>query len=251
MKIILTEEQYKLLKEQSDYAMDRRANASLNVAGIRSNKDYKDVNQSINKAQQGEPIDPHNLLLVLSIGTAFVPVVGPFISAGIQLADAALYYKEGDTKSAGMSTMFAVIPVIGPIVSKIPGAKQLGTKGMQMLASKLSKGGKGITSTEKQVVDGIVKNKELVKSELNNYVKSVSANTIIKATNPTVKQKLKKLATSGLKFTGSVAGYGAAGAAYEKGYDYMWPNTMENLTGIDVNKINKANVDAAKTIKFD
>lgn len=196
-------------------------------------------------------LDPHNLATVFSIATAFIPVVGPFISGGIQLADAALYYNKGDTKSAGMSAMFAIIPVIGPLVSKIPGAKQLGAKGMQMLASKLSKGGQGLTTVEKEVVDGIVQNKELVNSELNNYVKSVSANTITKATNSAVKQDLKKLAVGGLKFTGTVAGYGAVGMTYDKGYDYVRPNTMNNLAGIDVNKISKANIDAAKTIKFD
>lgn len=50
MKFIITQNQYKLLLEQkSDYAMDRQANAIAHSSGIRSDKDYKDVNQIINK----------------------------------------------------------------------------------------------------------------------------------------------------------------------------------------------------------
>lgn len=39
------------LNEQSDYMMDRRANALMNATGVRSDKDYKEVEQVINKAQ--------------------------------------------------------------------------------------------------------------------------------------------------------------------------------------------------------
>lgn len=39
------------LNEQSDYMMDRRANALMNTTGVRSDKDYKEVEQVINKAQ--------------------------------------------------------------------------------------------------------------------------------------------------------------------------------------------------------
>lgn len=39
------------LDEQSDYMMDRRANALMKTTGVRSNKDYKEVEQVINKAQ--------------------------------------------------------------------------------------------------------------------------------------------------------------------------------------------------------
>lgn len=39
------------LNEQSDYMMDRRSNALMNATGIRSDKDYKNVEKIINKAQ--------------------------------------------------------------------------------------------------------------------------------------------------------------------------------------------------------
>ena len=38
----------------------------------------------------------HNVSVVLEILTAFIPVVGPFISAGVGLMDASQYAKEGD-----------------------------------------------------------------------------------------------------------------------------------------------------------
>jgi len=52
MKIVITESQYKFLKEQkSDFAYDRQSNAIMNAAGIRSNADYKTVNTLTNKTE--------------------------------------------------------------------------------------------------------------------------------------------------------------------------------------------------------
>lgn len=151
MKVIITESQYSLIIEQSDYMMDKRGNALLNATGIRSDKDYKDTNNSINKSQQGVAIDQHTLLTILSIGTAFIPIAGPFISAGIVMGDAALYYKEGDKKSAGITALFSILPFI----SKIPGVKQLGSKGMSLIANKLLNGGKNLTKAELEIVNSV------------------------------------------------------------------------------------------------
>jgi hypothetical protein len=165
MKYIITDRQYRLISEQSDYMMDRRGNALLNATGIRSDKDYKTVNNVLDKAHQagmGGKIDPHTLMTVLAIGTAFIPVAGPFISAGIGLVDAALYYKEGDKKSAGITAAFSMIPFVG----KIPGVKELGTKGMALLGSKIAKGVKSFSPAETIVLKGIKQNESLVKQGL-------------------------------------------------------------------------------------
>jgi len=47
MKIIISERQYRLISEQSDYAMDRRGNALAYAVGVRSKKDYEMVDRII------------------------------------------------------------------------------------------------------------------------------------------------------------------------------------------------------------
>ena len=42
--------------------------------------------------------DPHTALQITAFAVAFIPVVGPWISAALGIADAALYYKEKNTK---------------------------------------------------------------------------------------------------------------------------------------------------------
>ena len=152
MKIIISESQYKLILEQrSDAAMDTQAKAISNLPS-----EYK-----------------RTLLTIFGIGTAFIPVVGPFISAGIGLADAGMYYQEGDKKTAGVVAVFSMLPFVGSIVSKIPGVKELGTKGMALLASKLSKGQK-LTQLESEIVNSINKFKQFINSELTKVSSKIS-----------------------------------------------------------------------------
>ena len=60
-----------------------------------------------------EALDSHTGNLILGILTSFIPVVGPFISAGIGLIDAKKYYDEGDKKTAGLMVMFSSLPGLG------------------------------------------------------------------------------------------------------------------------------------------
>lgn len=143
MKYILTERQYNRLLEQAPRYMNPEA--ASNVVSR---------------------LDPHTVMTVLGIGTAFIPVAGPFISMAIGLADSALYYDEGDKKTAGITAALSMLPFVGSVVSKIPGVKQLGAKGMAALASKLSKGSKGLTKVELEIANAINANKDLIKQEL-------------------------------------------------------------------------------------
>jgi hypothetical protein len=157
MKIIISESQYNNILE-------------MTKLDIVTNNVYK-KNIQINEFLMfptpviGVP-DSHTIMTVLAIGTAFIPIVGPFISAGIGIADAAMYYNEGDKKTAGVVGALSILPFIGPVVSKIPGIKQLGKKGMSLLASKISKGGTNLSSTEKEILKVIEKEKNLINAEL-------------------------------------------------------------------------------------
>jgi hypothetical protein len=157
MKIIVTEKQYKIISEQG----------GLGIYGTPGSKSLEQGNKSIAN------LDPHTIATIFAIGTAFIPVVGPFISAGIGIADASLYYKEGDKKTAGLTAVLSMLPFVGSVVSKIPGVKQLGAKGMALLASKLSKGVKNLTNVETEIVKSLKANEQLINKEL-----SAASNTL-------------------------------------------------------------------------
>jgi hypothetical protein len=144
--------------------------------------------------------NPHLVNQVAQIGALIIPVVGPFISAGIGLADAATYAKEGKNTEAGVSAFFALLPGIGSVVGKIPGVKQLGQKGMQLLATKfLTKA--PLNAVEQSVITGINLNKELVKQETNNLVKSMASNAATKATDTTTKKIMNDIAKEGIEIS--------------------------------------------------
>lgn len=170
MKYIISERQYRLISEQSDLAMDRRANAMLNATGIRSDKGYKEVDQAISKAQKSMGnADPHIVLAILEIGTAFIPVAGPFISLGIGLLDAGLYYQEGDKSSAGISAVLSLLPFVG----KIPGVKETSSAVWKAIASKMASGAV-LTKAESDLVKQVASNAGSVKTLVSAASKKLS-----------------------------------------------------------------------------
>jgi len=113
------------------------------------------------KAQQLKPLskeDRHLLMDIAAVGTFFIPVVGPFLSLGIELANAGLYYSEGDKEGAGFALAFALIPM-GELVGKIPAVRNLGRNGLASLIKKVRTGGR-LTKTEAEAVEQINKNKK-------------------------------------------------------------------------------------------
>ena len=144
MKIIISESQYKLILEQrSDAAMDAQAKAISNLPS-----EYK-----------------HNLLTVLGIASAFIPIVGPLMSMGIGLADASSYYKQGDTKAAALVAVLSALPAIGGLTAKL-GLSKWTVKSFALLAKKMSIGST-LTPVEMSVVKKIAENKDLISTEIN------------------------------------------------------------------------------------
>ena len=142
--------------------------------------------------------NPHYINQIMQFGTAFIPLLGPFISAGIGLADAGIYYKEGKNSEAGVAAFFALLPGIGTVVLKIPGVKELGQKGMQTLASKLFSQAP-LNAVEQGVVGGINLNKELIKQETNNLVKNMASKVVAKIEDPAIQKKLINLSKDGIQ----------------------------------------------------
>jgi hypothetical protein len=107
----------------------------------------------------------HGLMDIASIGTFFIPVVGPLISGGIELANAEMYRREGDPYTAGLSLAFAMIP-FGELVAKVPAVQKLGKNGLKSLIKKSSDNSAKITKLEKEVLEGLNKNKNWISKKV-------------------------------------------------------------------------------------
>ena len=236
MKIIITERQYKSLREQTSTpdvnAIKNFVNKQSTSTGV-----VKPTQTAAKPAQpaastnlnlQGKTLSPkhgpqkpltpeeyfkkygvtpeeneHKLNNLFAIGASFFPVIGPLVAGGAGLTDAKQYYDEGDNVSAGVVGAFSLLPFVGPIVSKIPGVKQLGQKGMAALAAKLAKGTPITDATELAVINGINSNRSLVQSGLNSQVRTLAQQGASRAANNTTKTQLTKLAKDGVKEFGT------------------------------------------------
>jgi hypothetical protein len=201
------------LMEQGSFDINFNRRYGTAASSEKSNKENRELVNSILN------IDPHTRNMVLGIAAAFIPLVGPFISAGIGLYDAKQYYDEGDTKTAGMVAMFSVIPGINAIKTAIPLVKKLGTKGMTLLGTKLSKGVKIVNPEEIEIVNSIRKYRPLIQQELNKKANELS---IMAAKSNLKKQIIKQNITKGATKLGkSVAKQGTAAVGYDYGFDYV------------------------------
>lgn len=259
MKIVITEQQYILILEQrSDYAMDRQSNAILRSTGIRNQKDYNTVNTVLKKAEDSSNpllnVDKHTAMTILQIGTAFIPLVGPFISMGIGLADAAMYYNEGDKKTAGLIAVFSMIPGVGGLAAKM-GLSKWSAKALGEIGKKMSLGSK-LTPIETQVVNRVAQHKQLIQTEMNKMGKQA---TIQSGKNAAKKQIVKSNIIKGTKKVGKFSGkqvapYVGTGYAYDKVYDATSGKketpSQGDITKIDTKTISPANLKASKELQF-
>lgn len=221
MKILITDKQLNLLiLEQTAYERFL-------------DKTYADPKkaQKYNKEQQENFgfLTSHNGLMVMGIATAFIPIIGPFLSAGIGLIDATKYKAEGDTKTAGLVAMFSFLPAVGSLASKIPGISKLGKEGMSKLASKLMSGDKNMTPLETEVTKAIMENPKSIESAVESEIKSLASSKIKTVTNQSLKSSLSTIVKSGLQAGKTIGKEGAkAGAAmvtYNKSYDILQSET--------------------------
>lgn len=177
----------------------------------------------------------HEVNTVLAIGTAFIPLVGPFISAGIGLADAAQYYNEGETKMAGMIGLFSLIPGIGSLAGKISG--KLSAKAMGEIGKKVATK-QALTASEAQIVNKVAQYRPLIQAEIAKQAASKGIPVTTQVATQAVRQSIKGQAKKELaKNTAKTVGtFAAAGTAYSKGYDYVQrdtPKVMAEKEGLN------------------
>ena len=230
MKYVITERQYKTITEQ--WWNDPKHPEWKQFAPTDYEKrEAKKIEQNLKGLAE---LSPHTLMTILQIGTAFIPLVGPFISAGIGLADAAMYYNEGDKKTAGLIGVFSMIPGIGGLAGKL-GLSKWTAKALGEVGKKISLGSK-LSPLETQVANKVVQYRQLIQSEMAKIGGSATIKSGAKAAKEVLKYQAEKQA---IKQTGKTsAGYGAAGVGYSKGYDYVQkdtPKTKSQSEGYDWN----------------
>jgi hypothetical protein len=118
------------------------------------------------------PERTHMILDGLQIASMFVPVIGPFLAAGLGTVNSAVYFSEGKTNDAAITLGLSLLPMI----SKIPGVKQIATATLEGVASKLISKAPTFTAVEESALKTIVDNVKVLKSELKSYITQVSEN---------------------------------------------------------------------------
>lgn len=178
MKHVLVFESF-LLEQAPENIMDKRfgiEDRNIKALGLDPNN-RSDV-QKYRESVYGPSFTGHQVAAILQIGTAFIPIFGPFISAGIGFLEAKSYWDEGDKQAAAITAVLSTIP----LVLEIPGVKNLTSKAIESIVSKLSgKGGK-LTQAEVNTLNSVVKNQDKVVKELER------TNILIKKIYPEAKQ---------------------------------------------------------------
>lgn len=98
----------------------------------------------------------HEILDGLSILTFFVPVVGPLLSLGIELGNAALYAAEGNKEMAGLSAAFALIPG-GEYIRQIPAIKNVSKSTIIKIFQRANKG-KALSKADQEILEAVAEN---------------------------------------------------------------------------------------------
>jgi len=180
-------------------------------------------------------VDPHTRNMILGIGLAFVPDIGPLLSMGIGLYDAKMYYDEGDKYMAGLIGMFSLIPLVGGLANTL-GLTKWTAKTLIPIARKIKLGQK-LFPAEAEVVKKITQNRELIKREIKKYADITLRQAKQKARQTARKQAIKKIpGWAGKNIV-------APTVAYDVGYNQVFKNDIKvkvENQGLDWDEVKNA-----------
>jgi len=165
MKIIITERQYNLVKEQL-----------ISTTGPII---------PFHTTQQWKALNPHTKNEILGIASYFIPFIGPAISTGIGIYDAKKYYDEGDEQTASIVLLFSMIPGLGSLAREM-GLGKWTSKTLGEIGKKISLGQK-LKPIEIKVAEQIAKYKELIKKEFETLKKRIPKSNKSKVVSNVVK----------------------------------------------------------------
>lgn len=187
-------ENLKVLKEQKP---DEMMPFQIEKFGYNPNKPntlqpaVQKQQQSIKEMTKFFEENRHGVLQVAALGALLIPFVGPFVSLGLELSDASLYYKEGDKYMAGLTLAFATIPA-SQLLLRIPAVKKITKQSLVKIVKFMEFGPKSkivLSQTEKEAAEQIAKNSKwikytaalnLVKSSFSKLLQKLSLRNFIK-----------------------------------------------------------------------
>ena len=196
----------------------------------------------------------HCVLPIIEIGVLFIPYIGWMLRLGISmtvgLADAYLYYYEGDDQTAGLVAFLTILPGVPGVVKKFPFVKSWGEMGTKKMVTKIM-AGEEITLLQKYQLKALTTDsaekfikKEVTDQLAENAVKQGAKDVGVELTEDMVKNILKYTKPQQkflIKFAKQAAPFVAAGIAYTVIYNKigesgaMGPKKLiERLWGIDV-----------------
>jgi len=138
--------------------------------------------------------DWRGVLTTLQFASAFIPVVGPFIAAGLGMAEAGISYSQGNKEEATIGFIFSAIP----LAAEIPGLKNVGQAVMKQIGGKILNK-IPLSAYESEVVTFVGQNKAAVEEVTNKWIANNSKNEVVKHIADTAKDKGEEWLTDKIK----------------------------------------------------
>jgi hypothetical protein len=153
----------------------------------------------------------HDFLQIGAFVSDFIPIVGPFISAGLLARDAQLYWQEGKRDEAATTVVWGAIPAL-QIVKKLKLLEYLPANKFKELGVKLLKGSKNFNTSESEVLKKLSQYKSQIQSELIKHLDMVMGQSKRK----TISNVTKKVSGAGATYLGTDYLADKAGKMFKK-----------------------------------
>jgi len=156
-----------------------------------------DIKKEVNKNSSINWSAKETSLMVVSItqfASAFIPVIGPYVSAGISLGMTTYYWKKGDYKTAAVEFLFSVLPLIG----KIPSVGKVSEKFSKSIGDSIIKG-IGLNKKQIETLQSILAWDTTISSSI---TKQIEKNMTNKVAAHIIKTSIKKVESKVIGLTG-------------------------------------------------
>lgn len=130
----------------------------------------------------------------VAFASAFIPVVGPFISAGISLGNSAYHWSQGKQKDAAVEAFFALLPMLG----KIPGVGNISKTLAKDLSTAILES-KALTIQELNALKRITQFDEVISKQVLRKVEQAAEG---KLSQHIIKTSIKKAEGALVDYTG-------------------------------------------------
>lgn len=188
----------------------------LERGGDEYRKHYEQYKKDLKKWDFDNSV--HDFFTILQVGSLLIPVVGPAISAGLGVGEAALFYQEGDEFMAGLMLIFSVIPGAGKLVPEFMSLNKASKTRISKFIRSGSKTTK-ITPKEKEVVKKLVQQQSKLKLfgglaklfiRFRTMIHKMNPFTFVRFANIMMKKypPLKSILGEGMMFGGVFLGWG-------------------------------------------